>query len=80
MMYSDDTKASLFAVFFAVLSLINGIFSRYTQILWITLCVNCYIGCLTAVFITVLSDCTKSLQLCIILIINELNLSIGIAR
>jgi len=32
----------------------------YTQILWITLCVNCYIALLPPVFNTFLLDCTKN--------------------
>ncbi len=34
----------------------------YTQILWITLCINCYIPLLTTAFNTFLLDCTKNRQ------------------
>ena len=34
----------------------------YTQILWITLCISCYIPLLTPVFNTFLLDCTKNRQ------------------
>ena len=40
----------------------NRNLSRYAQILWVTLCINCYIQRLPAVFITVLLDCTKTRQ------------------
>ena len=37
--------------------------SRYAQLLWITLCINCYIERLTAVFTKVLLNRIKTRQL-----------------
>jgi len=63
MLYWDDTKSDSVLCFFVVFLLTNNRnLSRYAQILWITLCINCYIQLLTAVFITVLLDCTKTRQ------------------
>jgi len=61
-LYCDDTKIRTFLCFFIVFLPKNERFIRYTQILWITLCIDCYIQLLTAVFITVLLDCTKTRQ------------------
>jgi len=34
----------------------------YAQVLWVTLCIKCYIQLLAAVFSTVLLNCTKTRQ------------------
>ena len=62
MLYWNDTKSGEVLCFFIVFLLTNEKFIRYTQVLWKTLCINCYIQLLTAVFITVLLDCTKTRQ------------------
>jgi hypothetical protein len=55
-------KSGAVCRFFTVLQLIALNYRDYTQVLWITLCINCYIGRLATVFITVLSDRTKTRQ------------------
>jgi hypothetical protein len=62
MLYWDDTKSRIFLCSFIVFLPKNERFIRYTQNLWITMCIDCYILLLTAVFITVLLDCTKTRQ------------------
>lgn len=37
--------------------------NTYSQNLWITLCIDCFIDCLPAVFIDVLLNCTKTHQI-----------------